>query len=484
MNLTNFFVEDLYDSTAVVLCGGSGKRLWPSSRESCPKQFVNLIDGKSLFELTLDRITFTKKLSIVSNKKYGHFVTQKSINQKTSSRFDFKVLLEPCSKNTCASIALAALMADPDEILVFLPADHIFFDCESFNRAVNSCVSKARDGHLVLIGIVPKSPSDLYGYIVPSGNFNKQPFVSVEEFIEKPTVDKARILIDEKKSYWNAGIFIVKASRIIAEIETHQPEILRLVKMSINKVKSLEEECILADAQFFEQLSNISIDNGVIEKVKDLLMYCYESDWNDLGGWTSVADVVAVPDEFGNQAIGNVVATDSKNTFIKSDISKLVVAYGVDDLAIICDHDVLLVAKKNRLSDMKSLMGTLEKLNKPQVNMSNVTYRPWGSFQVVEEGVGYKVKNITVKPGQSLSLQYHQHRSEHWVVIAGRGRVVLGDKLLEVHANESVYVPKGVHHRLENYTNENLVIIEVQCGNYLGEDDIVRLEDIYGRGGL
>lgn len=478
----------------VILCGGSGTRLWPLSRKSLPKQFAPLIDNKSLIEHTLIRLQAFKDdhgvpcpVMCVAAEEHRFFV--QSAMQTVGSKG--LILLEPVAKNTAPAMALAALKAKPDDLLLFCPADHHIADVEGFRDMVVQGVDAASQGQLVTFGVTPSFPSTAYGYIeVSSANLDLKgskgsqssqvPPQKVERFIEKPNAERAAELILGGKVLWNAGIFLAQASSLLQALEKHAPDILSVCTESM-KNASVDGEFVRPNAQLFTSCRSQSIDYAVMEKDASVVVVPFHGQWSDVGSWNAVA-ALASPDIEGNRIVGQGFAQDTTNTFIHAG-ARPVVALGVDNLIIIDTADALLVANSDHVEQVKDVVSRLSELGVEQATQHRRVARPWGWYDSVDQGARFQVKRIGVKPGASLSLQKHHHRAEHWIVVKGTGRITCGEKVFLLTENQSTYIPIGEVHRLENPGTLELEIIEVQSGSYLGEDDIVRLEDNYGRTG-
>ena len=460
--------------TPVILCGGSGTRLWPLSRKSFPKQFVPLIDKKSLLQLTLERVALlSQKVICVASDEHRFFVAE----AMQSARVQGTVLLEPVARNTAAAMAIAALLAEPEELLLFCPSDHHIPDASTFAKVVQSGVKAALAGAIVTFGINPTFPSTAYGYIRqgtarPDGSF------SVEGFTEKPAKDKAQELLLTGKALWNAGIFLCTAQTLLAALEDHAPDILAACKKAIAQ-KAIDTSFVRPEPGAFASCRSESIDYAVMEHFSNVVVIPFVGSWSDVGSWSAVAEM-SPSDNDGNRIQGQGIALHSANTFIHAP-GRTVVALGTKDLLIIDTPDALLVASHSHAEQVKEVVARLDADGIPQSAHHRKVARPWGSYDSVDVGERHQVKRITVKPGAKLSLQMHHHRAEHWIVVSGTALVTKGEETLTLTENQSTYIPLGVKHRLANPGPTNLELIEVQSGSYLGEDDIVRFEDAYGR---
>lgn len=458
----------------IILAGGSGSRLWPLSRELYPKQLLNLISDKSLLQSTFERLTNCMQkdeiLSITNTKHSANVRMQ--LAQLTENP---KVLSEPVSKNTAPAIALATkyIMQETgeDPVILVVPSDHLIQDKERFLSTVKKGEKLAEEGYIVTFGIKPNYPETGYGYI----NTLKPLDIGfkVKEFVEKPNLETAEKYLKAGTYYWNSGIFMFKASTMIAEIEKNAPEISKIAQ-NVDFTKS-------SDIPFveFDKMPSISIDYAVMEKSDKIALVALESDWNDLGSWQSIYDV-SKKDEHNNVFIGHVIDEGSKNSFVYAS-SKLVTTIGLEDTVIVETEDAILACKKDRTQDVKHIYETLKKQNDDTHLIHKTVYRPWGYYTVIAQGDGFLSKIIHVNSGQKLSVQSHNHRSEHWVVLTGTAKVVLEANERILSPGHSVDIPVKAIHSLQNPYKEALEIIEVQKGDILAEDDIIRYEDIYGR---
>ena len=473
----------------VILCGGSGTRLWPLSRKSFPKQFVPLIDGKSLLQLTLERVSALGERTMVVAAESHRFMVADSLQGQSRPTL---AILEPAGRNTAAAMALAALQAQQvgqaDELMLFCPADHHIPDTAAFQATIQRGIPAAEGGAIVTFGISPSFPSTAYGYI-QQGAKRADGALAVERFIEKPSLLKARELLLQGDVLWNAGIFLCRASVLLQALETHAPDILEACRLALPASVFANAEHApqsAADlnwlrplAEPFEACRSESIDYAVLEHHADIAVVPYFGAWSDVGSWNAVADL-SPPDSHGNRLEGQAISHGASNTFVHAP-HRPVVALGTQDLLIIDTPDALLVAHRDCAEMVKDVVAKLEKKEIAQAVTHRKVARPWGWYDSIDLGERFQVKRIGVKPGASLSLQKHHHRAEHWIVVKGTAEVTCGEKVFLLSENESTYIPIGEVHRLRNPGKMDLEMIEVQSGSYLGEDDIVRLEDTYGR---
>lgn len=463
-----------------ILCGGAGSRLWPVSRELHPKPFIRLADGQSLLQKAFLRgaaLPGAGEIVTVTNREL-FFKTRDEFAEVNPSRLPVSFILEPFGRGTAAAVASAALHVcaahGPDAALVILPADHLIVDGAAFARAVAQALALALAGKLVTFGIRPDAPLTGYGYIEARGN-------EVLRFVEKPALEEAREYLRSGRFLWNSGMFCFTAGAILKEMRRHCAPIVEAVEACAARSRSARGEGwyqVELDSEAFAHVPEDSIDYAVMERSDRVAVVPGEFDWSDIGSWSAVGDLAAA-DGDGNRIEGDAVLHDVSGCYIRS--QRLVGAVGVHDLLIVDTADALLVAHRDHAQDVKSLYAKLKTRGHEAHRLHRTVHRPWGTYTVLEEGPGFKIKRIQVKPGASLSLQLHQHRSEHWIVVSGTASVVNGEVELQVATNESTFIPPRHRHRLSNPTQAELVIIEVQSGPYLGEDDIVRFDDQYGR---
>lgn len=465
----------------VILSGGSGSRLWPLSRKMRPKQFLDVIDDLTLFQSTLMRLQGMNHVLppvIVSNHEHRFLVAEqcRAIDVQPDA-----ILLEPLGRNTAPAIAVAALHArrsGADPLLLVLPSDHTFAMPEAFRDSIAPAAAAARQGQLLTFGIVPGHPETGYGYIRADKAIDDSGVRKVAEFVEKPDRQTAERYVASGEYFWNSGMFMFRASVYLQELGRHRPDILRQCELAYLQSQA-DLDFIRLDEHAMTACPSDSVDYAVMEKTDQAAMLPLDAGWNDVGSWSSVWQVLP-KDERGNVLRGDVVTENAHDCYVHADY-RLVTLLGVKDLVVIETSDALLVADKHAAQDVKKIVDQLTTAGRSETELHREVFRPWGSFDLLGKGERYQVKSIRVKPGGKLSLQYHHHRAEHWVVVSGTARVQIGEQLRLVRENESVFIPLGEKHLLENPGKTWLELIEVQSGSYLGEDDIVRLEDVYGR---
>ena len=461
--------------TPVILCGGSGTRLWPLSRKLYPKQFISFFNKNSLFQNTVLRLPKnTENPIIVCNEEHKFIAAEqlRQINREYSN-----IILEPVGKNTAPAIALAAIQAKKDTLLLVLPSDHVIEDFELFNKTVLNASVLAESGKLITFGVIPNKAHDGYGYI--KGGENIENSQIVEKFIEKPSISDAQKYFESEEYFWNSGIFLFNSTRYLEELNKFRPDIFKACKNSIQKTKT-GHGFVGVNKDNFEKCPNQSIDYAVMENTSDALVIPIDVGWNDVGSWPSLWDLTD-KDENSNAIIGDVITQNTNNSYIRSD-DKLIVANGVENLVITATKDVVMIANKNKAQNISAIERELKDKKRNEWESHKTVYRPWGHYDLIVTGENYQVKKITIKPGGGLSLQTHQYRAEHWIVVAGTAEVTKGKETFVLKSNESTYIPIGVIHSLGNPGDKDLDLIEIQSGSYLGEDDITRLKDKYGRG--
>ena len=466
----------------VILCGGSGTRLWPASRKDLPKQFLTLLGDESLFQKTVSAVAKHRRYAppvIVANADYRFMVEQQL--EQIGVR-DARIILEPDARNTAPAIALAAIVVageNPDALALVMPSDHLISNHDAFHDNVATAVEAAASGGLLTFGINPDRPETGYGYIRAGEAIDAKAAVrSVERFIEKPNRERAEWMLETGGHYWNSGMFLFPVSEFLDELAIHEPRVFAAVFEAIDNGES-RRGAFAPHPEIFARSPRISIDYAVMEKTRRAMVIPAGFGWSDIGSWTALADAHDADDR-GNAGSGDALMEDCEGTFVHAG-SRLVTAVGVRDHVVVETADAVLVAPKDRAQDVKAIVETLKAADRPEAEVQAKVRRPWGTYQGVHLGESHQVKHIVVDPGQKLSLQYHHHRSEHWVVVAGEAEVSVNGETRFLTANESVHIPKLATHRLFNPGGRPLHLIEVQCGDYLGEDDIVRIEDDYGR---
>lgn len=471
----------------IILSGGAGSRLWPISRESHPKPFITLPDGQCLLQKTFIRacqFPNAAEIMTITNKEYY----LKSRAEYESAGIHpypaLSFLLEPFARNTSAAIALAAMKVKhqygADAIMLVLPADHLITPVETFTTYCQQAFELAASGKLVTFGITPNAPETGYGYI-ECGAALTETACRARRFIEKPTPEVAASYLASGTFLWNSGMFCFQAGVILEQISKHAPEITQhaLTCWQASLQSNTNPDVMQLDETTFGDLPTISIDYAVMEKSDDIAVIKCDIDWQDIGSWEAYKKLF-VADERGNTILGEAILIDSNNNFIHSQ-SRMVTSIGISNLAIIDTPDAMLITQRDRVQDVKQIVQTLKSNAHESYLTHKTVQRPWGLYTVLEEGPCFKIKRIEVKPGASLSLQKHQQRSEHWVVVEGTAQIINGDKEYTLKTNESTFVAMNTPHRLSNTTDKPLIMIEVQTGSYLGEDDIVRMDDCYGR---
>jgi len=460
----------------VILSGGSGTRLWPLSREAYPKQFLALAEDLTMLQATWRRVApIAGRAPLVVANEEHRFVAAEQLQQVGAT--PQAILLEPIGRNTAPAIAVAALEATrdgDDALLLVLPSDHVIADESAFQRAVRDAVTAAESGKLVTFGIVPSGPETGYGYIKAASGSGVR---AVERFVEKPDLTTAKGYVASGEYFWNSGMFLFKASRYLAELEKFNPAMLEGVRQAWNQAKR-DADFTRLDKQAFAAVPSDSIDYAVMEKTADAAVVPLDAGWSDVGSWAALRDV-SEQDPDGNAHHGDVIAIDCRNTYAYGD--RLIALIGLDDVVVVETVDAVLVGKSERMQEVKEVVARIKQDKRSEATWHRKVYRPWGAYDSIDNGQRFQVKRITVKPGATLSLQMHHHRAEHWIVVSGTAEVTRGEEVLLLTENQSTYIPLGVTHRLRNPGKLPLELIEVQSGSYLGEDDIVRFEDTYGR---
>lgn len=460
----------------VILSGGSGTRLWPLSREAYPKQFLPLVGNDTMLQATWKRVASLADQApiIVANQEH-RFMAAEQLRECQAE--PDAVILEPIGRNTAPAIAVAALHAlsrHEDALLLVLPSDHVVRNERAFHAAVKVAAQAAAQGKLVTFGIVPDAPETGYGYIKAQGGDDVR---AVERFVEKPDLATATQYVASGEYFWNSGMFLFKASRYLEELRKFQPAVIHASEAALAKA-SRDQDFIRLDADSFAQSPSDSIDYAVMEKTADAAVVPLDAGWSDVGSWSALW-AVSDKDAAGNAHHGDVMEIDCHNTYAYG--SRLIALVGLENVIVVETDDALLVGHRDRVQDVKAIVGRIKQEGRSEAAAHRKVYRPWGAYDSIDNGARFQVKRITVKPGGTLSLQMHHHRAEHWIVVSGTAEVTRGDEVILLAENQSTYIPLGVTHRLRNPGKLPLELIEVQSGGYLGEDDIVRFEDTYGR---
>ena len=464
----------------VILSGGSGTRLWPLSRKQYPKQYLSLAGDNTMLQETILRLSGLDNLAdpiIVCNADHRFLVAEQCQQIDIASP---TILLEPVGRNTAPAIAAAALQSingSDDAVLLVLSADHVIQDVDAFHQAINIASQQAQEGKLATFGIVPTDANTGYGYIKSSADSNDGAH-KVEEFVEKPDLKTAESYLEQGNYLWNSGMFMFKATTLIDELTTHSPEIVTSVNNAVNNAEQ-DLDFIRLDKQAFESSPSDSIDYALMEKSDNVVVVPLDAQWNDIGSWSALHDI-GIKDTNGNVIQGDVFTEETTNTYIHAN-HHMVATIGVQDLVIVDTPNATLIATKDKAQEVKKIVEQLQQQDREEQFCNRKVYRPWGWYDSIEVGFHFQVKRLHVNPGAKLSLQMHHKRAEHWVVVSGTATAINGEDVLTLTEGDSTYIPIGTTHGLENKTNEQLEIIEVQSGTYLGEDDIVRFEDIYGR---
>ena len=462
----------------VVLAGGIGSRLWPKSRAALPKQFLSLTSDNTMLQDTIIRLNGTKAQSPIFICNDAHrFLIAEQLRQKGISHGG--ILLEPVGRNTAPAIALAALYATlsgEDPILLVLAADHLIKDEKAFHTAIEEAERLAEAGKLVTFGIVPDKPHTGYGYIKAGCEISAG--FEVAQFVEKPQLDVAEAYVRSGNYYWNSGMFMFRASRYLEELKKYNPDIFDVCQRAI-ATQTPDLDFIRIDRELFADCREDSIDYAVMEKTDCAVMVPLDAGWSDVGSWTSIWDA-SEKDENGNVSVGDTILENTKNSYINAE-QRLVSVIGLEDVIVVETKDAVMVANKDDVQSIKNVVAKLKAEKRPEFEFHREVFRPWGSYDSIDCGDRFQVKRIKVKPGEKLSLQMHHHRAEHWIVVSGSANVTIDGKTQLITENESIYIPIGAVHALENPGKIPLELIEVQSGAYLGEDDIVRFSDRYGR---
>ena len=465
----------------VIIAGGSGSRLWPSSRGLYPKQFLSVVSESTMLQSTLARVSgLTSDISVICNEEHRFIVAQQA--QEVGGLLN-SIILEPAGRNTAPAIALAAFEAlesnstDVAPLLLVMAADHVIEDVAAFHAAVEVAKVQAEAGKVVTFGIVPESAHTGYGYIQRGAETGSGAY-AVSRFVEKPDATTAQSYLDDGSYYWNSGMFLFAADVYLNELKTFRPDIYSACEKA-NLGKTRDVDFLRVDAEAFKACPDESIDYAVMEKTDKAVVVPLSAGWSDVGAWSSLWDI-GEKDAAGNVSSGDVLSHNTSNSYIRAE-HRLVATAGLDNIVVVETNDAVLVAAKDQVQDVKKIVESLKAQGRSEVSQHRHVYRPWGVFDSIDNGERYQVKRITVKPGAKLSVQMHHHRAEHWIVVSGTAKVTNGDKELMLTENQSTYIPVGVVHALENPGVIPLELIEVQSGSYLGEDDIVRFEDRYGR---
>lgn len=461
----------------IILCGGSGRRLWPLSRANYPKPFTKMSNNTTLLSATLSRARqLADQVILVGNEEHRFFLRE----EVAANNLHARIILEPEGQNTAPAImlgALAALEFDDDPLLLIMPADHMFEEDGVFCEAVRKGVTQASEGTILLFGAPPIRPETGYGYVETSQK-STDGNLKVKSFIEKPNLEKAQSMLKDDRHYWNCGIFLMPASALLSELYKYAPRVHEACKTAW-LAKTEDMDFTRPNKEFFLQSPEISIDYAVMEKTDLAWLRPLATNWSDLGSWEAFYEN-GDKDQYGNVASGDTVLEDVENCYIHS-TGRLIAGVGLKDLAIIESADSILVIPRNRTQDVSKLVDDLKAKDRTEYREHRKVYRPWGTYELLVSAPRFQVKRIIVKPGCSLSLQMHHHRSEHWVIVKGTAEVTIDDKTAYYTENESAYVPLGSIHRLKNPGIISLELIEIQTGSYLGEDDIKRFQDVYGR---
>lgn len=474
----------------VIMSGGVGSRLWPVSRETHPKPFMPLPDGQNLIQKTFIRaaaLDNVAEILTVTNREL-FFKTEDEYQRAGGIQNSLSFILEPFGRNTAAAVAAAAIQLDsihgPDAQMLVLAADHLISDQSAFAEAVNQARMIAAEGWLVTFGVRPEYPETGFGYIEAERNMPLGAGFKVHRFVEKPDLETARKYVAAGNYYWNSGMFCFRVGTLLEELQSHAPEVLETVRATLEQSRLSEAErhrCLTLNAEFFGKVPDISIDYALMERSGKVATIPCDIGWSDIGSWNAMSELTP-PDADGNRCEGQVLLHLARNNYVHSD-ERLTALVGVQDLIVVDTPDAILIAHKDSAQDVKHIVSQLKKSGHDAHLVHRTVHRPWGTYTTLEEGERFKIKRIVVKSKASLSLQMHHHRSEHWIVVSGMARVMNDQRELMLNTNESTFIPAGHKHRLENPGVIDLVLIEVQSGDYVGEDDIVRFDDMYGRAG-
>jgi mannose-1-phosphate guanylyltransferase/mannose-6-phosphate isomerase len=474
----------------VILSGGSGTRLWPLSRELYPKQLLPLVGKGTMLQETLARVTGVDGVGapvVVCNENHRFLVAEQILEAGIKSQ---AIVLEPVGRNTAPAVAVAAMAAvsdlpqhkgggnENDPLLLILPADHVIRDVNAFRAALEIGRKAASEGKLVTFGVVPNKPETGYGYIKRVNG--PGPAYAIDRFVEKPDLATAKSYVESKEYFWNSGMFLFRASVVLNELRELAPKIYEACAQAVTSAKRDLDFTRLPTKEFSACPSD-SFDYAVMEKTKHGVVVPLDAGWSDVGSWSALHEAIPA-DSDGNVSLGDVLTADSRGNYLHS-TSRLVATVGLQDHVVVETKDAVLVAPKSRVQDVKELVNQLKKQGRYETSLHREVFRPWGSYDSIDNGQRFQVKRLMVKPGATLSLQLHHHRAEHWIVVSGTARITRGEEVFLLEENQSTYIPLGVKHRIENPGKIPLHIIEVQSGGYLGEDDIVRFEDRYGREG-
>lgn len=465
----------------VILCGGSGTRLWPSSRKSYPKQFAPLTGENSLFQSTVNRLTGSQFAApvVITGEDFRFIVTEQLEELGVT---DASVIIEPDGRNTAPAVLAAALWLqenDPDALMLLSPADHVIPNADAFNECIATGIQSATQGELLTFGIKPDRPETGYGWLEMQTNTAEVP-IKLAAFKEKPNLENAELMLASGNHLWNAGIFLFSVAEILRAFQQHKPDMINHVKQAVKQAKP-DLNFVRLDASAWKEVESISIDYAIMERAENISVIPFNDRWSDLGGWDAIWRETE-QDDRGVATSGNATAIDCENSLLRSENeSQVVVGLGLKDIVVVSMPDAVLVADSNRAQDVKDVVAVLKEKKAKQADSFPRDHRPWGWFETLALSDRFQVKKIVVKPGGVLSLQSHMHRAEHWIVVSGTAQVTIGDEQRLVSENQSVYIPLGETHRMENPGKLPMVLIEVQTGAYLGEDDIVRYEDVYAR---